>query len=235
MSVQKVTHNRQADIGIERELRDIVTVLNSLVEKIGSPSTSLPSDLSNQSIQVVRVGANQYSLAVRSVDGFVYVLPGLLTKVGSTLPTAKSNQVIGAGSDGNALWKDVSTVGAVTNVTGTSPIASSGGATPAISLAKATGSVDGYLSHTDWTTFNNKLDSTSVPGIRKGATSLTANIDTTITYSSPLSGTVDVLIISCQDSTLSDVEKTISSVTTASFHALCPVNATLKWMVVQDI
>jgi len=46
--------------------------------------------------------------------------------------------------------------GTVTAVTGTAPIASTGGTTPAISIPKATGSVDGYLSSTDWTTFNNK-------------------------------------------------------------------------------
>lgn len=44
----------------------------------------------------------------------------------------------------------------VTSVSGTAPVASSGGTTPAISMAKATGSVDGYLSSTDWTTFNSK-------------------------------------------------------------------------------
>lgn len=46
--------------------------------------------------------------------------------------------------------------GTVTSVTGTAPVVSSGGNTPAISMAKATGSVDGYLSATDWTTFNSK-------------------------------------------------------------------------------
>lgn len=46
--------------------------------------------------------------------------------------------------------------GTVTNVTGTSPIVSSGGATPAISIPVATGSINGYLASTDWTTFNNK-------------------------------------------------------------------------------
>jgi len=46
--------------------------------------------------------------------------------------------------------------GTVTSVSGTAPIVSSGGATPAISIPAATGSVDGYLSATDWTTFNNK-------------------------------------------------------------------------------
>jgi hypothetical protein len=52
------------------------------------------------------------------------------------------------------------TVGSVTSVTGTAPVVSSGGSTPAISMAQATGSVDGYLSATDWTTFNNKTSNT---------------------------------------------------------------------------
>jgi len=44
----------------------------------------------------------------------------------------------------------------VTGVTGTAPIVSTGGSTPAISIPVATTSVNGYLSSTDWTTFNNK-------------------------------------------------------------------------------
>lgn len=46
--------------------------------------------------------------------------------------------------------------GTVTSVTGTSPIASTGGATPAISISQATTSTNGYLSSIDWNTFNNK-------------------------------------------------------------------------------
>lgn len=46
--------------------------------------------------------------------------------------------------------------GTVTSVTGTAPIASTGGATPAISISQATTSTDGYLSSTDWNTFNGK-------------------------------------------------------------------------------
>jgi len=45
----------------------------------------------------------------------------------------------------------------VTSVTGTSPIVSSGGTTPAISIPAATSSVDGYLTSTDWNTFNGKI------------------------------------------------------------------------------
>jgi hypothetical protein len=46
--------------------------------------------------------------------------------------------------------------GFVTAVTGTAPVVSSGGTTPAISMAAASGSVNGYLSSTDWNTFNGK-------------------------------------------------------------------------------
>jgi hypothetical protein len=62
----------------------------------------------------------------------------------------------------------VSGIGTVTGVTGTTPVVSSGGNNPAISIPKATTSVDGYLSATDWTTFNNKTSNvgtvTSVGG-----------------------------------------------------------------------
>jgi hypothetical protein len=44
----------------------------------------------------------------------------------------------------------------VSSVSGTAPIASSGGSTPAISITQATSSTDGYLSSTDWNEFNNK-------------------------------------------------------------------------------
>jgi len=50
--------------------------------------------------------------------------------------------------------------GTVTSVTGTAPIASTGGATPAISISQATTSTNGYLSSTDWNTFNNKSNTT---------------------------------------------------------------------------
>jgi len=46
--------------------------------------------------------------------------------------------------------------GTVTAVTATSPMASTGGTTPAISISQATTSTNGYLSSTDWNTFNNK-------------------------------------------------------------------------------
>lgn len=58
--------------------------------------------------------------------------------------------------------------GNVSSVTGTSPVVSSGGNTPAISMPAANATTNGYLTSTDWTTFNNKQPSgtyvTSVTG-----------------------------------------------------------------------
>ena len=60
-------------------------------------------------------------------------------------------------SVGLTTLNQVVPAGAVTAVTGTSPVVSSGGTTPAISMPVATGSVNGYLSAANWTTFNNSL------------------------------------------------------------------------------
>ena len=46
--------------------------------------------------------------------------------------------------------------GTVTSVTGTAPVVSSGGTTPAISMAAANTTTNGYLTSTDWNTFNGK-------------------------------------------------------------------------------
>jgi hypothetical protein len=58
---------------------------------------------------------------------------------------------------GAAVWAVVST-GGVTNVTATLPLSSTEGSTPDISISQADGSTDGYLSSTDWNTFDGKFD-----------------------------------------------------------------------------
>ena len=86
-------------------------------------------------------------------------------------------------------------VGTVTDVTGTSPVVSSGGATPAISMPAATASVNGYLTSTDWTTFNNKSNTngtvTSVSGTGTvSGISLSGTVTTTGNLT--LGGTLDL-------------------------------------------
>jgi hypothetical protein len=78
------------------------------------------------------------------------------TDLSGTITNAQlANSAITINGTSTSLGGSIS-VGTVTSVTGTAPVVSSGGATPAISMAAATGSVNGYLTSTDWTTFNNK-------------------------------------------------------------------------------
>jgi hypothetical protein len=51
----------------------------------------------------------------------------------------------------------------VLSVTGTAPVVSSGGQNPAISMPAASASVSGYLTSTDWNTFNSKANTGTAP------------------------------------------------------------------------
>jgi hypothetical protein len=59
---------------------------------------------------------------------------------------------------------------AVTAVTGTAPVVSSGGLTPAISMAAANTSTNGYLTSTDWNTFNGKYSTGGALGTPSSGT-----------------------------------------------------------------
>jgi hypothetical protein len=104
-----------------------------------------------------------------------------------------SGQVLtSAGTGATPTWT-TPTTGTVTSVTGTAPVVSSGGNTPAISMAAATGSVDGYLTSTDWTTFNNK-GSGSVTSVSGTGTVSGISLSGTVTSSGNLTlgGTLDL-------------------------------------------
>ena len=112
---------------------------------------------------------NKGSGTVTSVSGTA----GRVTSTGGITPVIDlASGVATAGTTGSASLIPVVTIdtygrvtsittaanpqGTVTSVTGTAPVVSSGGATPAISMAAATASTNGYLTSTDWTTFNSK-------------------------------------------------------------------------------
>jgi hypothetical protein len=103
-------------------------------------------------------------------------MEGVITAFATTSMTVNVDLTGGSGT--YATWA-VSVAGnqgtgAVTSVSGTAPVVSSGGTTPAISMAAATTSVNGYLTSTDWTTFNNKSNTngtvTSVAALTLGTT-----------------------------------------------------------------
>ncbi|MBK8576388.1 MAG: hypothetical protein IPN90_12165 [Elusimicrobia bacterium] len=83
----------------------------------------------------------------------------------------------------NGSWQSLSTnAGTVTSVTASTPLASSGGTTPALSIAQADTATGGYLSSADWNTFNDKLN----PALTAGQ--LFVGNDSNIAVGSPLSG-----------------------------------------------
>ena len=72
----------------------------------------------------------------------------------SGVPTSRTLTINGVGYDLSAdrSWS----VGTVTNVTATAPMSSTGGTTPNLSMSIAGSSTNGYLTSSDWNTFNNK-------------------------------------------------------------------------------
>ena len=86
-------------------------------------------------------------------------------KVGSGLSVAADGTITASGAVSSVAGRtgavtltaaDVGLGTVVTGVTATGPVVSSGGTTPVISMAAATPSVNGYLTSTDWNTFNGK-------------------------------------------------------------------------------
>lgn len=77
--------------------------------------------------------------------------PGIVPDPGATSGSTRFLR-----EDGTWMAPSGGGSGTITAVTGTAPVVSSGGAAPAISMLMATASVDGYLAHTDWNTFNGK-------------------------------------------------------------------------------
>jgi trimeric autotransporter adhesin len=60
----------------------------------------------------------------------------------------------------------------VTSVTASAPLASSGGTTPNLSISQASALTDGYLSSTDWSTFNGKQNALTIGNL----TELTSSV-----------------------------------------------------------
>ena len=118
---------------------------------------------------------------------------GLNTSITGSTNFGTNGQVLtSAGSGATPTWT-TPTTGTVTSVTGTSPVVSSGGNTPAISMPAATTSVSGYLTSTDWNTFNGKGSGTvtSVGGTGT-VNGLTLTGTVTSTGNLTLGGTLDL-------------------------------------------
>jgi hypothetical protein len=85
-----------------------------------------------------------------------------LTPKGANLASTDLLEISESAGGGTYVTKSITgaqilaAAGGVTSVSGTAPIASSGGSTPTISIATANTSTTGALTSTDWNTFNGK-------------------------------------------------------------------------------
>ncbi|MBM4253756.1 MAG: hypothetical protein FJ146_17455 [Deltaproteobacteria bacterium] len=86
---------------------------------------------------------------------------------------------------GGFTWKKIDATqlvsqnpAAVTGLSGVAPITVAGsGTAPSISIAKASGTASGYLSSTDWSTFNTKQDALGFAPLNKAGDTLGGNLD----------------------------------------------------------
>ena len=121
-------------------------------------------DGKQNNITLTTTGNNGSATLVGStVNVPTYTLAGL-----GGVPTTRTLTI-------NGSTLDLSTnrtfnVGTVTSVSATSPLSSTGGNTPTISIQQANGSQSGFLSSTDWNTFNNKQNVLTNPVTGTGTT-----------------------------------------------------------------
>jgi hypothetical protein len=104
------------------------------------------------------VATEAWGATARGTKALFYVTPNTTTTqtLALTIDQDKSATFASTVTATSFSGSGSSLTGVVTSVTGTSPVVSSGGQTPAISMPAATTSVSGYLTSTDWNTFNNK-------------------------------------------------------------------------------
>ena len=89
----------------------------------------------------------------------------------------KDNQILESDGLGQLTWINTpSGGGGVSGVSGTAPVDVTSGTTPVVSMAVATDKIDGYLSSTDYNTFNDKQGAlTLTTQNTSGAATLTGN------------------------------------------------------------
>ena len=140
------------------------------------------------------IAVNRGGTGATTLTGYVKGSGTTALTASSTIPTTDlsgtitnaqlQNSAITINGTSTSLGGSIN-VGTVTSVTGTSPVVSSGGATPAISMPVATSLANGYLSSADWTTFNNK-GSGSVTSVGLSAPALFTVTNSPVTESGTL-------------------------------------------------
>lgn len=125
---------------------------NSAIVKRDSSGNFAASNITHNLSIFKDSGANTVTVQAPSSVSASYTLK---------LPTAapSGTQLLQVDASGNMSYTS-GNAGTVTGVTASAPLSSSGGTAPNITIGKADGSTNGYLSSGDWTTFNNKMAAT---------------------------------------------------------------------------
>mgnify|MGYP000868569300 CR=1 FL=1 len=118
-----------------------------------NPTVNWSNGLSTYNLQYYPLSSNP-SGYITSSALTPYLTSALAATTYYPIPTGTTSQYLRG--DGTLATFPTIPGGTVTAVTGSSPISSTGGTTPAISIAQSNTSTNGYLSSTDWNTFNNK-------------------------------------------------------------------------------
>jgi hypothetical protein len=177
----------------------------------GSNGVTSITGTANQVIASASTGAVTLSLPQSINSGATPTFTG--TNFTGIPNAGLTNSAITINGTATSLGGSIS-VGTVTGVTGTAPVVSSGGTAPTISMAAATTSVNGYLTSTDWTTFNSKYSTggalgtpssgtvTNLTGTASiningtvGATTANTGKFTTLEYTSTFTGSTGIIAI----------------------------------------
>jgi len=138
-------------------------------------------------------GGSVTSVSVTSGTGIVASVANPTTDPNITITNTAPDQVVsiasGTGINVTGTYPNFTVAatgtGAVTSVTASAPLASSGGTTPNITISQASGSTNGYLSSTDWNTFNGKQASGNYITDLDGEATATGPGVATVTLSTP--------------------------------------------------
>lgn len=113
--------------------------------------------------------------------------PSVQSGTVASRPAAATAGKLYIGTDDNTLYRDTGSAwvkigdgagsNGVTTVTASAPLSSSGGTSPNITISQANTTTNGYLSSTDWNTFNNKLGTASSFSGDVSGTSSTTSVD----------------------------------------------------------
>jgi hypothetical protein len=117
-----------------------------------------------------------------------------LGQLGSYVPTSRTLTINGVTFDlsANRSWTITS---GVSSVTASSPLFSSGGSTPNITIQQATASQNGFLSSSDWNTFNNKANANGSNASGTWGISITGNAETVDGFSASQSNVANNIVV----------------------------------------